>query len=441
MKRYEKYKPSGVEWIGEVPAHWNIERLKFLFSYSKAGIWGDDEKGNSDDIVCFRVADFDYEHGCLNLNDNTIRNIDKKSIEGRIIKNNYLLIEKSGGGDTTPVGRVVKVNTDIKATCSNFIHFASVAYNSNATFLLYYFKFLYSNKINTLFFNQTTGIQNLKIQDYLGQTIFLPPLSEQTAIAAYLDKKCGKIDNVVAVQQKRIELLKELKQSIITHAVTRGLDKNAKLKDSGVEWIGEVPEEWEVAPLKRFLSEAMKYGANAPAEEENNLFPRYIRITDIDENGKLKDDDIKSLNNNDSKDYMLEKGDLLFARSGATVGKTYLFDENYRACYAGYLIKAKCEKKLLPKFVVYYTQSSIYDNWKSASFIQSTIQNISAEKYSMLPMLVPPLPEQTAIATYLDKKCAIIDRQIAKVEKQIELLKEYKQSVITECVTGKRKVC
>ena len=206
-------------------------------------------------------------------------------------------------------------------------------------------------------------------------------------------------------------------------------------KPSGVDWIGDVPKEWKVAPFKRFLSEAMKYGANASAEEENDLFPRYIRITDIDENGRLKDDDIKSLNNNDSKDYMLEKGDLLFARSGATVGKTYLFDESFRACYAGYLIKAKCDKKLLPKFVVYYTQSSIYDNWKSASFIQSTIQNISAERYSMLPMLVPPVEEQTAIVAYLDSKCAKIDNVVAVQQQRIELLKELKQSIITHAVT------
>ena len=90
---------------------------------------------------------------------------------------------------------------------------------------------------------------------------------------------------------------------------------------------------------------------------------------------------------------------------------------------------------------MYYTQSGLFSNWKDSSFIQSTIQNINAEKYSMLPMLVPPLPEQTNIAAYLDKKCATIDKQISKVEKQIELLNEYKQSVITECVTGKRKVC
>lgn len=220
LDKNAKMKDSGIEWIGEVPSNWNVARLKFLFSRSIAGVWGEEEKGNNDDIVCFRVADFDYNRGCLIVDDNTIRNIDGKSLNGRTVKRNDLLIEKSGGGDAAPVGRVVRVNTDIKATCSNFIHIVTIADGNDSTYIYYYFKYLYSNKINTLFFNQTTGIQNLKVSSYLGQMFYLPPLLEQTAIADYLDKKCAIIDRQIAKVEKQIELLNEYKQSVITECVT-----------------------------------------------------------------------------------------------------------------------------------------------------------------------------------------------------------------------------
>lgn len=138
---------------------------------------------------------------------------------------------------------------------------------------------------------------------------------------------------------------------------------------------------------------------------------------------------------------MLNKGDLLFARSGATVGKTFLYKEDYAACFAGYLIKARCNKnKLLPNFVFYYTLSNAYQNWKNSIFIQSTIQNIGADKYSVMPIIVPSLSEQQSIADYLDQKCSEIDELISIKQQKIEKLKDYKKSLIFECVTGKRKV-
>ena len=214
-----------------------------------------------------------------------------------------------------------------------------------------------------------------------------------------------------------------------------------KYKDSGVEWIGKIPEHWEIFPLKRYLKESLKYGANESAEDDDISQPRYIRITDIDDNGNLKDETFKSLVWDKAKDYILKKGDVLFARSGATVGKTYLFNENYKACYAGYLIKASCNKVLFPFYLIKYTQSGIYNNWKNSVFIQATIQNIGADKYSYLPIILPTFNEQQCIASYLDKKCAELDVSISKAQREIDLLQEYKQALVTEVVTGKRKVC
>ena len=212
--------PSGIDWIGDIPEHWKKSRIKNHISRSAAGVWGDDEKGNKNDIICFRIADFNYGERCLSFDKITIRNIDPKQLEGRYLSKGDLLIEKSGGGEATPVGRVVYCNFDGKATYTNFIHSITLSDNVDSRFFLYYFNMLYSNKINLLYFNQTTGLQNLQIGEYLGQAIYLPPLSEQQAIADYLDKKCAEIDGLKAKLTKKRETLTELRQSIISEVVT-----------------------------------------------------------------------------------------------------------------------------------------------------------------------------------------------------------------------------
>lgn len=208
-------------------------------------------------------------------------------------------------------------------------------------------------------------------------------------------------------------------------------------KDSGVEYISEVPEHWAIWKLKYLVKEKLKYGANEAAELEDTNLPRYIRITDFDNSGKIKIDTFRSLPFEIAKDYLLSKGDVLFARSGATVGKTLLFD-NYDgvACFAGYLIKASCHKKKMSyRFLNYYTHSDAYENWKDMIFIQSTIQNIGADKYNTLLIPKPPLPEQHHIVRYLDEKTAQMDTFIRNREQQIALLREQKAAIINTAVT------
>ena len=177
------------------------------------------------------------------------------------------------------------------------------------------------------------------------------------------------------------------------------------------------------------------YGANEAPDGENYNLPRYIRITDINDIGKLKKETFKSLSREKALPYMLRKGDILFARSGATVGKSYIFDEDGEACFAGYLIKAQCSGLLLPQFLFRYTQSDTYDLWKSSIFIQSTIPNIGADKYATLPIPLPPLAEQEKIVSYLEGKTSKIDAYVAEKEKEIQLLQELKQKTIADAVT------
>lgn len=214
-------KNSGIPWVGQVPCSWTRHRIKYDLTRSAAGVWGDEEKGNEDDIVCYRIADYDYLKGVLDNDNPTVRNIPAKDRQGRLLKKGDLLIEKSGGGDIWPVGRVVRYNYDLEAVSSNFIHSVTVDEQKiDPDFLYYYFRFLYANKVNLLYFNQTTGIQNLKVSAYLSQSLFAPELTEQKEIVDYLNKECSSYDTAIEKANKQINLLKEYKQSLITEVVT-----------------------------------------------------------------------------------------------------------------------------------------------------------------------------------------------------------------------------
>lgn len=215
------------------------------------------------------------------------------------------------------------------------------------------------------------------------------------------------------------------------------MERYSEYKDSGVQWLGEIPGHWNCTSLGRVLSEKLQYGASESGDLEcTNNSMRYIRITDITFDGKLKSDGCKYLSSEVGRNYPVKKGDVLLARSGATVGKAFIYDEDNDACYAGYLIKASVQQeKVSPQFFFYFTQTSQYDEWKNRIFIQATIQNISAEKYARMSLCIPPLSEQHSIVSYLDDKCGKIDKMLEGKQKQIELLAEMKQRIIADAVT------
>ena len=413
--RYDKYKDSGIVWIGEIPEHWEKICLKRLSNINT---------GNQD--TQDSVPDGKYP---FFVRSPKVEKSNKYTFEGASI----LM-----AGDGVGAGKVFHLADD-KFACHQRVYCINQFKNINRIYLFYYLSSLFYHVIESA--NSKSTVDSVRLPMLAEFTVFMPLDFEQQSIVTYLDQKCSEIDELITLQEEMITKLQSYKQSVITEAVTKGLDKNVPLKDSGIEWIGEIPEHWICTVFKKFLSEPMQYGANEPAEECNYNDPRYIRITDIKDDGTLRDDTFKSLPLEKAKEYMLTKGDLLFARSGATVGKTFLYKEDYAACFAGYLIKARCNKnELLPNFVFYYTLSNVYQNWKNSIFIQSTIQNIGADKYSVMPIIVPPLAEQQSIANYLDQKCSEIDELISIKQQKIEKLKDYKKSLIFECVTGKRKV-
>ena len=189
-------------------------------------------------------------------------------------------------------------------------------------------------------------------------------------------------------------------------------------KDSGVEWLGEVPGHWDVNRLKFLVSSPLMYGANEAGDSDDPEHPRFIRITDVDSSGNLREDTFRSLPPDIAEQYLLQPGDVLLARSGATVGKTFIYKPEWgTACFAGYLIRASLDaNRMLPQYFWYFCQSHSYWKYITALQIQATIQNVSAGKYNDLPVSFPLLSEQQSVITFLDAETAQIDALIAKQE-------------------------
>lgn len=212
----------------------------------------------------------------------------------------------------------------------------------------------------------------------------------------------------------------------------------SKYKPSDVEWIGDIPEHWSVLRLRHLIKGRLMYGANESAELDDANLPRYIRITDFGDDGKLRDDTFRSLPVESAKDYYLTDGDILFARSGATVGKTFQYKgSSSSACFAGYLIRATPNTKFISSdFLYYFTKSVGYENWKNSIFSQATIQNIGADKYQNLIIPVPAsISEQNDLVNLLHRETEKIDSLIAKKNEFIERLKEKRTALISQVVT------
>ncbi|MFB6182210.1 MAG: restriction endonuclease subunit S, partial [Candidatus Magasanikbacteria bacterium] len=193
-QKYQNYKDSEVDWIAKVPKTWGVERVKSVIKDEQNGYWGSKEQNDENDVKCIRVADFDYQKlKVKDKKDFTVRNLSSDKIENLSLQKNDLLIEKSGGGDKTPVGRVVIFDKNFEAICSNFIARLKTRNNCDNKFLNYVFAWLYYIDLNTRSIKQTTGIQNLDTYQYFCEKFPLPPKKEQQKIANYLDEKTSKI--------------------------------------------------------------------------------------------------------------------------------------------------------------------------------------------------------------------------------------------------------
>lgn len=274
----------------------------------------------------------------------------------------------------------------------------------------------------------------------------IPPLSEQTAIASYLDRKVADIDGMISKAERKIELLEELKKSVITEAVTKGLDKNAKMKDSGVKWIGKVPEEWNHCKTLYCLSMPITDGPHTTPElfDEGIPFVSAEAVScgngDIDFNhirGYISEDFYKEC----CKKYTPQINDIYMIKSGATTGKVSIVTTDRKFTIWSPLAVFRVNKKIMTsRYLYYFLQSSPYQRQVEFSWSYGTQQNIGMRVLESLTVCYPVINEQYKIVKYLDKKVQAIDSQMSKARKRIELLKELKQTLITDVVTGKIKV-
>lgn len=405
-KPYPAYKDSRVEWLGKVPKHWTDGPFKTLLQIENGADYKEIETDDGYPVIGSGGA-FAFAS--------------QKIYEGESV-----LLGRKG-----TIDKPLYVNGPFWTVDTMYW---SIIKNGVCGRFAYYV----STTIPFDMYSTNTALPSMTKSVLGSHPIVFPAFQEQKSIADHLDRETTRIDTLIAKKTRFIELLKEKRQALITQAVTKGLNPNAKMKDSGVEWLGEVPEHWEVSKLKQNLMEQLTYGANEAAEQDDPENPRFIRITDLTDDGVLKSETFKSLPMEVAKPYLLSEGDVLLARSGATVGKSFLYKETMGlACYAGYLIRARFNtNKILPKFFWYIANSDYYWNFISGSNIQSTIQNVSGEKYGNLWVTQPPSREQNEIVSKLDSEWRRFDSILVRTEQSITLLKERRSALITAAVTG-----
>ena len=235
---YPAHRSSNVPWLGNIPSHWKIDRLKWSSETPINGIWGSEPDGE-DEIACVRVADFDRVGLRVRADKLTVRTIRASDRRQRVLQKHDLLIEKSGGGERQLVGAVVEFNHDFPAVSSNFVARMTSREGMHSRFWVYVHAHLYSGRVNFPAVKQTTGIQNLDTDAYFNELVAYPPYEEQAAIASFLDCETERIDALVGKKRRLIELLEEKRLAVITHTVTKGLDPSVPMTDSGINWLGQ----------------------------------------------------------------------------------------------------------------------------------------------------------------------------------------------------------
>ena len=423
-------KDSGIAWIGAMPRAWKMNTIAQIFLQVKCKNTRLQEKN------------------LLSLSYGKVKRKSIDTVEG-------LLPESFDGYNIIEKDDIVLRLTDLQndhtslrvglAEERGIITSAYLTIRNRSNFCpKYLYYYLHSFDIAKGFYGMGAGVrQGLNWDGVKWLKILAPSVPEQERIAAFLDAECAEIDAVLEKTRASIEEYKKLKQAVITQAVTKGIRGDRPMKDSGIEWIGEIANEFAVYKFKYLLKTPMQYGANEAGITFDKTLPRYIRITDITSDGRLKQDNRLCIEDTVAKPYILQDGDLLFARSGGTVGKSFLYKQSYgNAAFAGYLIRAVVNRTIaVPEYVYYYTNSSIYDTWKNSIFIQSTIQNIGADRYSNMPIIVPNnIEEQRSIVEYLNERCVGIDALIRKKQQYLTEIENYKKSLIYEYVTGKKEV-
>jgi type I restriction enzyme S subunit len=419
---------------------WTHLPIKVLFTDRIAGAWGEDPE-DGDGIVCIRAADFITDRLQHKRNDLTRRKYGTHEIITRKLRTGDLIIEKSGGGDNQPVGRIISFALDEPALCSNFLERLrpnkQILHSRFGAYLLYS---LWANRSTIPFIKQTTGIQNLDSEEYLAQLTYIPPIAIQRAIAEYLDRETEQIDALIEAKQRLLALLAEKRRALIIYAVTHGLDPNAPMRYSGVEWIGKVPAHWEVANLK-FVGEVrtgVAKGRNLGNRETVHV--PYLRVANV-QDGYLDLSDVSEIEvlPEEVISYSLRKGDVLMNEGGDAdkLGRGAVWDGSIDPClHQNHVFAVRCYR-INPYWLNLVTGSDYAKAYFESRSKQSTnLASISATNLQELPVVLPPTEEQDAILRHVDKAVSNIEALLATTEKTISLLQERRAALVAAAVTG-----
>ncbi len=418
MKVYPSYKDSGTVWQGEVPSHWEKLRNKNEL-YPKVHHVG----SNPNKLPMLSLT----KKGVI------VRDLETGKGKFSADESKFLIVEPSD---------FVFCHYDIQETprtvgLSTHLGYITGSYNiygykgKNRRFFYYLHEYFDDGKLLCPLYK---GLRNTIRQDrFLSMRIFLPPVEEQNTIVAYLDKKCAEIDELVSRRQAIIERLKELKQSIIANAVTKGLNPDVPMKDSGIAWLGDVPKHWKILRLKNVASVI----TDTLSEKTNPDFEfDYVDISSVtQEQGIIKTERFKFANAPSRARRKVQAGDIIistvrtYLRAIAVISKE---NENIIASTGFAVVRSKQFS-----YAAYVMSSHSFVSMVSTLSTGVSYPAITSNKLLRIHIAFPPEEEQQAIVAYLDKKCAEIDELVARQEKIIEKLKELKTSTIAHVVTGK----
>lgn len=410
LPTYPEYKASGIDWLGDIPSHWNTVKgawcCTFQYGFpADSKFFSNERKG----VPLIRIRDI-YSH------DTEIYYNNRDFTPEYIVNNGDILIGMDGdfnvsrwkGGVSLLNQRVCKFEKS----------------DSLIKGFLFYVLPIILKEINNI--KYSTTVKHLSAHDLSEMRLPVPPLSEQEAIAAYLDDVTGKIDALISEKQKQVEDIRAYRTSLITETVTHGLNPDAPLRPSGIDWLGDIPEHWSKCRFKNFLELI-----TAPSTSE-----RKIGLENIESScGKFVETD--SYFEGNGIDF--HKDDIVYGKLRPYLRKVWKAQFSGNA--VGDFFVFRCNEYSSPDYIKYLFLSDGFSNFVNSSTFGAKMPRVSSDFIFSLHYYLPPLAEQQSIADFLDAKTAKIDELISELTKQIDELAEYKQAVITEAVTGKVDVC
>ncbi|EGK8165281.1 restriction endonuclease subunit S [Campylobacter coli] len=415
----KNFKDSDIEWLGEIPEHWEVVKIKFLAIFYTGDSIKDSEKHkycfSSNSIPYIATKDIDINTNVVDYNNGMF--IEKLNTNFKRAYGNSILLCLEGANAGKKIAFLNKEVCFVNKLC----YVNSKSKKLISKFLFY---FLQSVFFKNIFLSNIKGLIGGITTEQLGNfCMLLPSLKEQEQIANFLDEKCEQIANFIEKKEKLISLLKEQKQALINETITKGLDKNVTFKDSDIEWLEEIPQHWNILKLKHI--------ASLRNQKSNNIDFR-IGLENIEsKTGKF----IPSSEVVFEEDGIgFKKGDILFGKLRPYLAKVFLTDRD-GICVSEFLVlKIKSESN---KFIKFLMLSSLFIDIVDSSTYGTKMPRANWEFIGNLKIPLPPLKEQEQIANFLDEKCEKIDLLIEKTKKQIKLIKEYKTTLINQAVCGR----